>query len=594
MGIMSVALLRQEEEELQDEDEIQVLARVNHEKTHVLNFHSRDDDLSLEGIKKVLSQVLGLSSSRCLTFPTNSIIKEGCVWWISCMTRVPVVGGKGGFGTLLKGQSKQAGAKRTIDFGACRDLNGRRLRHVNDEIKLQKWRSSSNTSATEDTPSGIRNWHLPIPHWSELHTQSSKVKRHVQYQQQKEARRISEKNQIREEKSKLQKQQHETAIQHYIQPVLQSSTSTMQHVVQMGLKASYSDSKKRKRTTTTTNNPIYTSTSSSSSWCVISGDVVVHDFKDDAKIRFHSMSEFATVALPTVPLHEEMYYEVTIQTAGLAQIGWATHEFHPNSQNGDGVGDDAHSYGYDGFRCAKFHDAMASYGTSWRSNDVISCHLDTNQNITYYHNGKSLGLAFSFDNTCSIFPAISLNEGEILDVNIGPNFQFKNNISKDSIHLSDSLVTIQTEHNPVSDDDQTKKGQSHTKEERETKNHATALHKKSTLSNNEHTESEEPKKKSDKDFKATHGEKVNNEDNSTTLTTITIKDLDDFPTVDELKKLGLDTLKASLYQLGLKCGGSLEDRAARLFQIKGATSIDDVPLKLRGKNFDQVSLFSLQ
>ena len=594
MSIMSVASLRQEHE-FEDEDEVQVLARVNHGKTHVLNFHSKDDDLSLEGIKKVLSQVLGLSSSRCLTFPTNSIIKEGCVWWISCMTRVPVVGGKGGFGTLLKGQSKQAGAKRTIDFGACRDLNGRRLRHVNDEIKLQKWRSSSSTTAMEDTPSGIRNWHLPIPHWSELHTQSDKVKRHVQYQQQKEARRISEQKQMREEKSKLQKQQYETAIQHYIQPILQTPSSTMQHVVQMGLKASSSssfDSKKRKRTTTTTILPAYTSTSSSS-WCVISGDVVVHDFKDDEKIRFHSMSEFATVALPTVPLHEEMYYEVTIQTAGLAQIGWATHEFHPNSQNGDGVGDDAHSYGYDGFRCAKFHDSMTSYGTSWKSNDVISCHLDANQNMSYYHNGKSLGLAFSFDNTCSIFPAISLNEGEILDVNIGPNFQFKNNIAKDSIPLSDSLVTIQMEHNPVSDDDDAKKGESCI-EGGETKNYVTEHHKKSKLSNNEHTESEETKKKSDKDFKASNDEKVNKEGISSPLTTITMKDLDDFSTADELKQLGLDTLKASLYQLGLKCGGSLEDRATRLFQIKGATSVDDIPLKLRGRNFHQVNAFSLQ
>ena len=54
---------------------------------------------------------------------------------ISCLK-----GGKGGFGTLLKGQSRQAGAKTTTDFGACRDLQGRRLRHVNDEIKLRKWR----------------------------------------------------------------------------------------------------------------------------------------------------------------------------------------------------------------------------------------------------------------------------------------------------------------------------------------------------------------------------------------------------------------------------------------------------------------------
>lgn len=33
----------------------------------------------------------------------------------------------------------QAGAKPTTDFGACRDLQGRRLRHVNDEVRLQKW-----------------------------------------------------------------------------------------------------------------------------------------------------------------------------------------------------------------------------------------------------------------------------------------------------------------------------------------------------------------------------------------------------------------------------------------------------------------------
>jgi len=34
---------------------------------------------------------------------------------------------------------KGAGDKKTTDFGACRDLYGRRLRHVNDEIKLKKW-----------------------------------------------------------------------------------------------------------------------------------------------------------------------------------------------------------------------------------------------------------------------------------------------------------------------------------------------------------------------------------------------------------------------------------------------------------------------
>jgi hypothetical protein len=48
-------------------------------------------------------------------------------------------GGKGGFGAMLKSMAKQAGSKKTTDFGACRDLSGRRLRHVNDELILKKW-----------------------------------------------------------------------------------------------------------------------------------------------------------------------------------------------------------------------------------------------------------------------------------------------------------------------------------------------------------------------------------------------------------------------------------------------------------------------
>lgn len=48
-------------------------------------------------------------------------------------------GGKGGFGAMLKTMARSSGNKKTTDFGACRDLSGRRLRHVNDEIILKKW-----------------------------------------------------------------------------------------------------------------------------------------------------------------------------------------------------------------------------------------------------------------------------------------------------------------------------------------------------------------------------------------------------------------------------------------------------------------------
>ena len=47
-------------------------------------------------------------------------------------------GGKGGLGTLLKGAGRKMG-KGTRNFGACRDLSGRRLRHVNDEIAIREY-----------------------------------------------------------------------------------------------------------------------------------------------------------------------------------------------------------------------------------------------------------------------------------------------------------------------------------------------------------------------------------------------------------------------------------------------------------------------
>ena len=50
-------------------------------------------------------------------------------------------GGKGGFGAMLR----TAGARgvKTTNFDACRDLNVRRLRHVNAETKLREWEAQA-------------------------------------------------------------------------------------------------------------------------------------------------------------------------------------------------------------------------------------------------------------------------------------------------------------------------------------------------------------------------------------------------------------------------------------------------------------------
>lgn len=52
--------------------------------------------------------------------------------------RFRLKGGKGGFGSSLRLQ--QATKKQTKNFDACRDLQGRRLRKVNQERQLNEWR----------------------------------------------------------------------------------------------------------------------------------------------------------------------------------------------------------------------------------------------------------------------------------------------------------------------------------------------------------------------------------------------------------------------------------------------------------------------
>ena len=52
-------------------------------------------------------------------------------------------------------------------------------------------------------------------------------------------------------------------------------------------------------------------------------------------------------------------------------------------------------------------------------------------------------------------------------------------------------------------------------------------------------------------------------------------DLSAFSSWEELASLGLDRLKSALMALGLKCGGTLEERAKRLFSTKGEVMRSD-------------------
>ncbi|MEO0335282.1 MAG: hypothetical protein AAF202_02750 [Pseudomonadota bacterium] len=105
-----------------------------------------------------------------------------------------IKGGKGGFGALLRSSGKGGRGRRTTDFGACRDLSGRRLRQVNDELRLRKWREAEERKEERQrgagkkgeagaadfdkfTGSGIPGWHLTVPNWAE----GCKVKKDRRY-----------------------------------------------------------------------------------------------------------------------------------------------------------------------------------------------------------------------------------------------------------------------------------------------------------------------------------------------------------------------------------------------------------------------------
>lgn len=60
-------------------------------------------------------------------------------------------------------------------------------------------------------------------------------------------------------------------------------------------------------------------------------------------------------------------------------------------------------------------------------------------------------------------------------------------------------------------------------------------------------------------------------------------DLDKISSVDELLAYGLDSLKEELMRRGLKCGGTLEQRAERLYSVKGLTQ-DQIDPSLFAKN----------
>ncbi|XP_045524913.1 E3 ubiquitin-protein ligase RNF123-like isoform X1 [Pieris brassicae] len=141
----------------------------------------------------------------------------------------------------------------------------------------------------------------------------------------------------------------------------------------------------------------------------------------DERVSVQGLSSFATIKATACVYAGKWMYEVQLGTKGIMQVGWCTAACTFSMDTG--VGDTAHSYGYDGGRVRKWNVATSPYGYAWLPGDVIASCIDLDKGtLEYYRNGVSLGMAFdkvTHGTGLAYFPAVSLAMQEHLYANFG-------------------------------------------------------------------------------------------------------------------------------------------------------------------------------
>ncbi|KAF9152544.1 RING finger and SPRY domain-containing protein 1 [Linnemannia schmuckeri] len=129
------------------------------------------------------------------------------------------------------------------------------------------------------------------------------------------------------------------------------------------------------------------------------------------------------------------FYEVTLITAGIMQLGWATAHCQFSPEDGTGVGDDLFGFAYDGSRNLIWSSGESeSYGDpeTWRPGDILGFYLDVdNAVMECFVNGQSLGPITPFDRDrfsaqaiSGYFPAFSFTSFQQATFNFGAS-EFK-------------------------------------------------------------------------------------------------------------------------------------------------------------------------
>ncbi|XP_066312318.1 uncharacterized protein [Miscanthus floridulus] len=126
----------------------QILVRLLDGRTRCLSFSTPTVSGAVlldavASISRVPAAALRLVTGRIDVSPYNVLTSAADGQFPSASALLRLRGGKGGFGSLLRGAASKAGQKKTSNFDACRDINGRRLRHVNAERRLEEWKAEA-------------------------------------------------------------------------------------------------------------------------------------------------------------------------------------------------------------------------------------------------------------------------------------------------------------------------------------------------------------------------------------------------------------------------------------------------------------------
>ena len=123
--------------------------------------------------------------------------------------------------------------------------------------------------------------------------------------------------------------------------------------------------------------------------------------------------------------YEMILYEELYHNSSIGQVGWALPSFKPNSRNGEGVGDDKYSWGYDGGRQFIWinRQKISCGGGRWSNGDVIGCSIDIDDSILgFYKNGRKIKKFRINQKFAEVYPAISFARGFCFQINLGaPN-----------------------------------------------------------------------------------------------------------------------------------------------------------------------------